>query len=40
MSPLAIDENENPRFDMSWHVVTLIKEWAQYINAPTFLNLL
>jgi hypothetical protein len=31
MSPLAIDENENPRFDMSWHVVTLIKEWAQYI---------
>ena len=25
------DEDEKPRFDMPWHVATLIKEWAQYI---------
>jgi hypothetical protein len=27
----ALDEGENPRFDMLWQVATLIKEWAQYI---------
>ena len=29
-------ENEKPRFDRPQHVATLIKEWVQYIVAPTF----
>ncbi len=28
---VAPDEDENPKFDMPWHVATLIKEWAQCI---------
>jgi hypothetical protein len=25
------DDDENPRFDMPWHVATLINEWVQNI---------
>ena len=31
MCQAAPDEDEKLGFDMPWHVVTLIKEWAQYI---------
>ena len=34
------DENENPIYDMPWHVATLIKEWAQFIMPQQFYILL
>jgi hypothetical protein len=34
------DEGESPRFDMPWHVATLIKEWVQYIMPLQLFNLL
>jgi hypothetical protein len=31
------DEGENLRFNIPWHIATLIKEWAQYIVPLQFL---
>jgi hypothetical protein len=31
----AVDD-ENPRFDLPWHIATLIKEWAQCIEPIKF----
>ena len=32
------DEGESLGFDMPWHIATLIKEWAQYIEPLCFFN--
>ncbi|QPM68676.1 hypothetical protein [Atribacter laminatus] len=34
------DENENPIYDMPWHVATLIKERSQFIMPQQFSILL
>ncbi len=34
---VAPDEDENPRFDMPWHVSTLYEDQAQYIAPLHFI---